>query len=96
MLLFTEEGKKAVLGVLDQARGYGKYSEKFRDELHKKLSSIHLRDDSITLTYGEFSAEINYEEKSVKFSCEFSVKWDTGVRGGLVWHDFNKSFGLHS
>ena len=96
MLIYSEEGKKAVLNILEQSRGYGQYSKTFRDELHKKLSYLHLRDDKITLTRGEYSSEVNYEKKSVKFSCEFSVCWENGTFGGLVWHEFNHSFGLHS
>ena len=96
MLIYTPSGKEKVLEILEEARGFGKYSEEFRNALHQKLSYIHLREDKIHLSGGEFKAEVDYEKKTVKFSCEFYLQWETGTVGGLVWHSWNGSFGIHS
>lgn len=96
MLSFTKEGKNSVLDILKEASTVGKYSEKFRDELLKKLACMHLMENGITLHEGELKMHKDYENRTVKFSCEFPVSWDQGTHGGLVWNEFSQSFGLHS
>lgn len=96
MLTYTPESKTMLHHLLYEAKNWGKYSEQFISELHHKLSIMHLRDDNIFITYVEFKATPVQEEKMVKFSCELSLRWSSGIVGGLVWDEFNKTFSIHT
>lgn len=96
MVTYTPEGKAMVCSMIAEANHWGVYSEKFLNELHKKLSLMHLREDNIYITYVEFKSDPNHADRSVKFCCEISLKWERGIVGGLVWQEFNQTFGMHT
>ena len=96
MLEYTEEGRKAVIDALREAEMWGAYGAEFRNALHTKLSYMHLREDKIFLRGGTFKSTPDHPNKTVNFSCEFDLKWERGIYGGLVWSEFSKTFGLHS
>ena len=96
MITYTPESREMIFDLLSKAGHWGSYSERFIYELHKKLSILHMREDNIYITYVEFKDTPNHEERSVEFSCEISLKWERGMRGGMVWHEFDKTFGIHT
>ena len=96
MLVYTDDSKEMIYRLLREAGYWGQYSERFINELHKKLSIIHLREDKIFITWIDFRCNPNHTEKTVKFSCEISLKWENGIVGGMVWHEHTQTFGLHS
>lgn len=96
MLTYTPESKKMIFDLLDEAGRWGTYSKEFVTELHRRLSILHLREEEITITYVEFKSEPVHAEKMVKFTCEISLKWTRGMVGGLVWHEHDGTFGIHT
>lgn len=96
MLVYTPESKTQLHHVLQECHNWGIYSKRFVTELHRKLSILHLRDDTINVTYVEFKATPEHKNKTVTFSCELSLKWDHGTVGGMVWNESDKTFGIHT
>lgn len=101
MLIYTEEGRKAVLDCLSEAVEWGEYSEHFRLMLHRILSTLNLRTDRVELRCGSYKIKPIQEEKTVEFECFFNLTWlnDKGegyMHGGLVWSESSQSFGVHT
>lgn len=96
MLTYTDESKQMIYRLLGEANHWGQYSERFINELHKKLSILHMREENIFITWVYFRCEPNHTEKTVKFSCEISLRWERGMIGGMVWHEFDQTFGIHT
>ena len=96
MLIYTEKGREDVIKAIKEAEMWGMYGVEFLNALHSKLSYIHLREDKIYLQGGTCQSAADHRNKTVNFSCEFDLKWERGIVGGLVWQNFNKTFGLHS
>ena len=102
MLVYTDVSKECVINALKLASDWGSYGDAFRNELHKVLSRLHIRDERIVLVGGSSSAKTDLENKCVIFEAEFLIKWirygeeQPWMVGGIVWNDRSKEFSTHT
>jgi|GEM_PF-5186334 hypothetical protein len=105
MLIYTEQGRQDVLDALNHAKGYGDLTDNFTTKLHTALSNIHLQPNTIKLVCGNCVvrqlASESGQRPELTIECEFAMTWikENGqpyMHGGLVYNNWNKSFGLHT